>query len=144
MTALAFVDTNVWVYALTTANPVRQKQAGALLNQLEQPCVNGQILREIGRVLLQKHGIDESSFRRICQMMARSCQWAPDTLSTYFLASDLRSRENLSYWDSFIVAAALDAGCTTLYSEDMQHGQVLRERLKLINPFITCSPDNAP
>ncbi len=38
--------------------------------------------------------------------------------------------------DSLIVAAALDAGCDTLYSEDMQHSQVVEDRLRLVNPFV--------
>lgn len=41
-----------------------------------------------------------------------------------------------SHWDSLIVAAALEAECTTLYSEDMQHGRVIEGRLTIINPFL--------
>jgi predicted nucleic acid-binding protein len=52
------------------------------------------------------------------------------------LASRLRDSYSFSYWDSLIVAAALDAGCTTLFSEDMQHGQKIESGLTIINPFI--------
>jgi len=41
----------------------------------------------------------------------------------------------LAIGDSLIVAAALDAGCTLLYSEDMQHGHKIDDRLTIINPF---------
>jgi predicted nucleic acid-binding protein len=51
------------------------------------------------------------------------------------LASTLRSSLDLSYWDSLIVVSALSAGCETLYTEDLQHGQVIQERLGIINPF---------
>lgn len=132
----AFVDTNVWVYALTTADQPRQQLAAALLHSLDAPWINGQVLRELGRVLLQKHGIEEAAFRQIVPVMMQSCRMAVDRTATILLASDLRDRYKLAYWDSLIVAAALDAGCDTLYSEDMQHGQVIENRLTVLNPFV--------
>jgi predicted nucleic acid-binding protein len=48
----------------------------------------------------------------------------------------LRKAYSLSYWDSLIIAAAIDAGCVTLFSEDMQHGQTIEGCLTIINPFI--------
>jgi len=59
-----------------------------------------------------------------------------DSLAGLLLASELRDRYQISYWDSLIVAAALDANCDTLYTEDMQHRQVIEGRLTLINPFV--------
>ena len=50
-------------------------------------------------------------------------------------ASELRSRYKLSYFDSIIVAAALNSGSNILYSEDMQHGLVVEGQLTIINPF---------
>lgn len=133
----AFVDTNIWVYALTTADLPRQKKAEILLRSLQEPRINGQVLRELGRVLLQKHGIDETSFRRAVAAIDAGCQLVPDSASMIFRASQLRESQAFSYWDSLIVAAALEAGCDTLYSEDMQHGQVIDGRLTLVNPFAT-------
>ena len=65
-----------------------------------------------------------------------SCRVLPDAEEAFALASALRTNHRFSYWDSLIVAAALDAGCDTLYSEDMQHGQVVEGRLRLVNPFV--------
>ena len=42
---------------------------------------------------------------------------------------------SLSYWDSMIVAAALEASCTVLYSEDMQNGLLVDQRLRIMNPL---------
>ena len=135
-TVPAFVDTNVWVYALTTTDKPRQRQAEELLRSLDTPCINGQVLRELGRVLLQKQGIGEAAFRELIPVILSSCRLAQDTTSTLLLASDLRERYKFAYWDSLIVAAAVDAGCNTLYTEDMQHKQVIEGRLTLINPFV--------
>jgi predicted nucleic acid-binding protein len=48
----------------------------------------------------------------------------------------LSERYGFSHYDSLIVAAALEAGCTDLYSEDMQNGQEIGNRLRIINPFL--------
>ena len=58
------------------------------------------------------------------------------TVALYQNAISLRSQHSLSFYDSLIVAAALEAGCTRLYSEDMQHGQQI-QRLTILNPFTT-------
>ncbi len=54
---------------------------------------------------------------------------------TLLSASDLRTRYAISFWDSPIVAAALQSGAQILYTEDMQHGLVVDERLRIANPF---------
>lgn len=56
-------------------------------------------------------------------------------LDTIRSAQAIRSAYRFSYWDSLILATALEAGCSTVYSEDMQHGQVIEKRLTVINPF---------
>jgi len=61
----------------------------------------------------------------------------PSDVATVRSAWKLHARYRFSYYDSLVIAAALSAGCTTLYSEDMQHGQVIDGRLTVINPFIT-------
>ncbi len=50
-------------------------------------------------------------------------------------ASDLRSRYNFSFWDGLIVACALAAEANILYSEDMQDGLVVGNKLEIVNPF---------
>jgi len=52
-------------------------------------------------------------------------------------AATLAIRHQLSHWDALIVAAAVLAGCETLYSEDLQDGQVFEGRLTVVNPFLS-------
>ena len=49
--------------------------------------------------------------------------------------SDIRLKYKYSYYDSLIIAAALESKCTVLYSEDMQHDQIIESTLQIINPF---------
>ncbi len=53
----------------------------------------------------------------------------------YRRSLEIQSRYQFGFYDSLIVSAALEAGCGTLYTEDLQHGQIV-ERLKIINPFL--------
>lgn len=135
-TVPAFIDTNIWVYALTTADKTRQHQATTLLRSINKPRINGQVLRELGRVLLQKYGISETSFKQTIRIVIESCRLVPDTTSALLLASELREQYRLSYWDSLIVASAIDADCDILYTEDMQNGQIIESKLTIINPFV--------
>jgi predicted nucleic acid-binding protein len=60
----------------------------------------------------------------------------PLELNTYLESSGIRKRYQLSFWDSLIVASAVQAGCTTLYTEDMSHGMIVEKKLHILNPFI--------
>jgi predicted nucleic acid-binding protein len=56
--------------------------------------------------------------------------------AVFLSASHLRQRYSLSYWDSQIVASALQAGVSVLYSEDMQHGLKVDRQLEVVNPLL--------
>ena len=67
--------------------------------------------------------------------------WSPlwqvnPTVALYRSAVSLQSRYRFSFYDSLIVAAALEAGCTRLYSEDLQHDQQIQQ-LTILNPFLS-------
>lgn len=66
---------------------------------------------------------------------AQACEVLPSNLQQHLRASQLRQSASFSFWHSLIVAAALDAGCDTLYSEDMQHGRLIDGRLTIVNPL---------
>jgi predicted nucleic acid-binding protein len=51
-------------------------------------------------------------------------------------ASQIRDKYNISYYDSLILSSAINSKCTILYTEDMQHNQIIENQLKIINPFI--------
>lgn len=132
-----FVDTNIWLYSLIqNSDDDRHRQAADLLIQLDCPIINSQIIREICSNLKKKTRIPEEQIRVLIHGWYENCKVINSNVSQHLLASSLRGSYSFSYWDSLIVAAALDAGCTTLFSEDMQHGQKIESTLTIINPFI--------
>ncbi len=137
MPAKAFVDTNIWLYSLIqNGDDNRHQRSADLLLQLDYPVINSQVIREICSNLIKKSLMSEEQVRILIQGWYQGCKVIHSNASQHLLASHLRVSCSLSYWDSLIVAAALDAGCTTLFSEDMQHGQKIEGGLTIINPLI--------
>jgi predicted nucleic acid-binding protein len=133
-----FIDTNIWLYSLTQTvdGDKRHQQAADFLLSSTCPVINSQVIREICSNLIKKAHMPEQQLRVLIEAWYPSCEVIPANAAQHLSASQLRGSYLLSYWDSLIVAAALDAQCTTLYSEDMQHGQNVDGRLTLINPFV--------
>lgn len=139
MPARVFVDTNIWVYALIQPDDEqgdkRHQLASDFLRQLTRPVINSQVIRETCANLIKKARMPEASVQNLLQGWYRDSEVVTSNVAQYLLASRLRANSGFSYWDSMIVAAALDADCVTLYSEDMQHGQQVEGQLTIVNPF---------
>ena len=95
-----------------------------------------QVIREATHNLIKKAKVPEEKLRSLITGWYQDCEVTKDNESQLLLASKLRESYSLSYWDSLIVASALDAGCSVLYSEDMQSGQVINGALTILNPFV--------
>jgi len=67
--------------------------------------------------------------------IAEECDICPVNLKTVEKAWHIRIKYQFSYWDSLIVASALGMNCSVLYTEDLQHNQIIEEKLKIVNPF---------
>ena len=72
----------------------------------------------------------------VCSLWLEKCIIQPIILSTIKLAHYIISKYDFQIFDGIIIAAALEAKCDILYSEDMQNGQIIENMLKIINPFI--------
>lgn len=132
-----FLDSNVLVYAFTT--DVRASRAQQLL---ERGClINVQILNEFANVARRKLGMSWMELMEALEDIRTLCPTiASVTIDTHSAGLKRAQRYGLSVFDGLVVAAALEAGCATLWSEDMHHGLVIDERLKILNPFIEDDP----
>jgi predicted nucleic acid-binding protein len=132
-----FIDSNIWVYALSEQGDRREVFARDFIKSVcnvSVPVVSYQVVNEILQVLrrFEKH---ERALRQIVERMFDTCEVAGFTKEAALLASELRETMSVSYWDSQIVASALLAGCDVLISEDLQDGAVIRKKLKVKNIF---------
>lgn len=139
-TVTCFVDTNIWLYAFIeaddeTGNTTKSAIARALI-QKSEPVVSTQVINEVCVNLLRRANFSEEQISRLIESFYEKYQVIELTKSVLLLASQLRQRYSLSFWDSTIVAAALSAGVSVLYSEDMQHGLTIEQQLQIHNPFV--------
>ena len=132
MTAKCFADTNIAIYALD-ADASKRDTALAILAQ--RPTISTQVVNEYLNVLLKKHKCNRASANELARALMTACDVASVTPDMTELAMILGEQHLINHWDAVIVAAALAMGCETLYSEDLQDGQVFEERLMVKNPF---------
>ena len=127
-----FVDTNVVLYSLSDDAVKRRR---TLMILMERPVMSLQVLNEAANVMRRKLGFSLPAIREVVLRWLVESRLHPLAPSTLFMALDVAERYGFSHYDSLIVAAALEASCATLYSEDLQHGQVIDGRMTIINPF---------
>jgi predicted nucleic acid-binding protein len=133
MTARAFADTNIVIYA--EGSDARKAQRATAIPE-SGPVISAQVINEAVSALTRKYGFTLPEAHELALSLLDLCEVVPVTADTIREAVRLAARYQLSHWDSLIVAAALLAECETLYSEDLQHRQVFDDRLTVINPFI--------
>lgn len=131
-TAKCFADTNVAIYAVD-ADVAKREKALAILGS--RPVISTQVVNEYLNVLLTKRKLDRASAYELARALMATSEVASVTPDITDLAMSIGERYQISHWDALIVAAALAAGCDTLYSEDLQDGQVFEGRLTVQNPF---------
>jgi predicted nucleic acid-binding protein len=139
MSGADFLDTNVLVYVFDRRDARRRGIAEGLLNHaLERgsAVISFQVVQESLNVVTRKIRpalAAEEAEAALRGILAPLWQVMPST-ALYARGLGLQARLSLSFYDSLIVAAALEAGCKRLLSEDLQHGQRI-EGLRIENPF---------
>jgi predicted nucleic acid-binding protein len=127
-----FFDTNVLLYLLS-ADAAKADRAESLL--AEGGTISVQVLNEFASVALRKLEMPIAELREILEPVRSLCQVEPVTEDTHDRALALIERHGFSLYDAMLIAAALRAGCSRLYSEDLQHGQLIDRQLRIVNPF---------
>jgi predicted nucleic acid-binding protein len=131
----AFCDTNVLIYAYSSSEREKADRANTVL--FSQPTIiSTQVINEFVNVGLKKLGLTEPQLQLAINELSNRFYISSFSVETQKAALDIRARYRLQYFDSLIVATALENECELLFSEDMQHGLRVYERLKLVNPFV--------
>jgi len=131
-----FLDSNILVYSSLQDNKEKHDIVLNLWKQLEGNFifVSTQVVNEV-YVSLLKHALTDKDIQNIVLKIIDVCNVSVITIDSIKSAWKLKKQYNLSYWDSLIVASAMENNCDILYSEDMQDRQTLEDKLKIINPF---------
>ena len=128
----AFFDTKVALYLLSAD----ERKAGLAEDVLaEGGHISVQVLHEFVAVARREHQVPWPQVQATLDALCQVCAVAPLTLAVHQQAVALSQRLGYTIHDATIVASALSAGCDCLYTEDLQHGQVI-DGLQLRNPFV--------
>lgn len=127
-----FFDTNVVLYLFSTDS--------AKADRAEELLANGgvlsvQVLTELASVARRKLDMSWLELRDVLDQVHALCRVESLTAEVHARGIDLAERYGVSIFDAMILASALEAGCATVYTEDMQDGQVIEGKLTIRNPF---------
>jgi len=136
MTGRVFLDTNLWVYLFSEEQTKKVLISELVSSNFENIQVSAQIVGELFNVLNKKRIVSLDEAIRISYQILDSFPVSSIRESTVKSALEIKQRYIYSYWDSLIIASAIDTGCECLYSEDMQHKHLIEGKLRIINPFI--------
>ena len=134
-----FLDTNIFVYSFDRSSPAKAKRSATLIKEAvtsRKGIVSYQVVQEFLNVALKRfeNPLTTSEAEQYLATVFRPLLTVYASQSLFLEALRLSGRYRLSWYDSLIVAAAIEGQCATLYSEDLQHGQRIGE-IEIQNPF---------
>jgi predicted nucleic acid-binding protein len=133
MKGKVFFDTNVLIYA-AVKNDWRSERAEQLL--AAEGVISVQVLNEFVSVARRKYGMPWQALKVALHWIRFLCpDVVPIKIETHEAAVRIAQRYGYRTYNSLIIASALEARCDVLYSEDLQDGQRIGERLTVRNPF---------
>jgi predicted nucleic acid-binding protein len=134
-----FIDTNVLVYTFDDTSLVRREKARGLVEMglaTGLGSISYQVVQEFLNVAMTKFStpLDARDARAFLDRVLVPMWRVSSSASLYTQAIDIQSQSGYGFYDSLIVASALQAGCRTLYTEDLQHGRRFAS-LRVVDPF---------
>jgi predicted nucleic acid-binding protein len=139
MTDRFFLDTNVFVYSFDTGDAAKTRRARELIRRAvatRKGIISFQVVQEFFNVALRRFArpMNVAEAEQYLATVFRPLLAIHSSQNLYTEALQLAARLHLSWYDSLIVAAAVEGRCNVLYTEDLQHGQQIGET-QVQNPF---------
>lgn len=136
MTDKIFLDSNVLIYSIDDGEVVKQQIANNLITSLSEKggVISTQVLQEFYNIATKKLGISKQDAKVLLERLSDCFIVHKNTVSDILHAIEISIKTQFSFWDSLILSAAIAEGCTTLYSEDLNDGQIVEE-IVINNPM---------
>ncbi len=134
-----FIDINLFIYQLAAQDESKAAVANQIIRtgvETGNACISFQVMQECLNVVVRKAEIRLSTQQanHYLDVVLNPLLRVYPSVAFYKRGLDIQQRYQFSFYDSLIIAAALAAGCNTLFNEDRQHGQQI-EGLTIENPF---------
>ena len=133
-----FLDSNILVYFVDEHDSKKQKIAEKLIKnsvEMKTGVLSTQSLQEFYSVVTRKSLCSKEQAKTIVEKFKNTLPITQISVSHILKAIDISIQTQFSFWDSLIISAAHSSGCVIVYSEDMNHNQLVNG-VKIINPFI--------
>ncbi len=140
MTGRIFFDTNILVYLFDTSDKSKNARAKSLISEGKVDAslhISSQVINEFINITTRKikNPINFERQKDILKFLNVIFIVNPLTIHTSQKAISLKLKYKYAFWDALILASAIENNCDILYSEDMQHGQLIEGGLKITSPF---------
>jgi predicted nucleic acid-binding protein len=135
MNKMIAVDSNIILYALDE-NESNFKKEMSLEIMRDKLFFSSQSLSEVINVCRKRWKYDKTRLIKTSVFLLKNCRLIPVSEMIVNQAHTVSVKYDLQYFDSLIIASALEANCKILYSEDMQHNLLVENQLRIINPFL--------
>jgi predicted nucleic acid-binding protein len=133
MTDKITLDTNILIYAFGKQDDDRKQIAKEIITKCN--IISLQVVNETVYVLLKKFKFQHSEVDSVINFMRQNFIISDLNIRTLDQTIKISARYGFTFWDSMILASALENNCSVLYSEDMHHNQIIEGSLQIINPF---------
>ena len=138
---VVFLDTNIFVYAFLASEPRKRAKAVELIETSlgsGRGCISYQVVQEFANVARKKFAtrLSAGDCKAFIDAAMQPLMRVASSTALIHTALDLQDDLKYSFYDSLMVAAALQAGAEMLYTEDLQHWQLVRGVLRIVNPFL--------
>jgi predicted nucleic acid-binding protein len=128
------IDSNILIYAFGNQNEEKKRIAKSLLSECQVMSI--QTVNETVYILQRKFNYTMMELIDVVQFFKENFQIRDLDFNILEKALDIMRNYKYSFWDSMMLAAAITNNCKIIYSEDMQHNQIIDGRLTIINPFL--------
>jgi predicted nucleic acid-binding protein len=131
-----FLDTNILIYCYSVDEKEKQYKALSLLEKhSDNSLISTQVINELSNILFKKFKLTSIEIENTILEIDNYVNIVNFTLTTQIKALKIKEKYKLQFYDSLIIATALENKCTILYSEDMQDNFIIDSVLTIINPF---------
>jgi len=129
-----FLDTNILI-SLYSTEEKKQKRVLELLQNDDTSVISTQVLSEFCNILKKKFNFNTKQLNILLQDFEKNFLLHTTDIEQIKTALTISDRYKYSFYDALVIAGAIHSGCTLLFSEDLQHGQTILNKVKITNPF---------
>lgn len=134
MTDKVFIDTNLLIYYYSEDEP---EKSAAVKNIIKSNdiVISVQIINEFSHVMLRKFKKEPKLIKEIVEEWKKVFGIKNLTPALSIESLNIHKRYGFSFWDSLVIATAIENNCKILYTEDLHHNQLIKKKLRVLNPF---------